>query len=218
MDVKTILKNHAQQKQVNIFLCKYPMPTIQAVDGIENKQDVYRGEDFMKKFCQSLREHLMKKIINFVKKKMIPLTNKQQESYEKTKICCICIKTFQDKDISHNNNCKFRDHCHYTGKYIGAVHSICNLKYSLPKEIPVVFHNGSNFDYQFIIKKLEKEFEGENTEKYKTFSVPITKEIKIIGKNGEEIRKAIPYKLQFTDSARIVASLLSNLVDNLEIS
>ena len=111
----------------------------------------------------------MKKIINFVKKKMIPLTNKQQESYEKTKICCICIKTFQDKDISYNNNCKFRDHYHYTSKYIGAVHSICHLKYSLPKEISVVFHNGSNFDYQFIIKKLEKEFEGENTEKYKTF-------------------------------------------------
>ena len=31
--------------------------------------------------------------------------------------------------------------------------SICNLKYSVPKEIYIVFHNGSNYDYHFIIKE-----------------------------------------------------------------
>ena len=47
----------------------------------------------------------------------------------------------------------------------------------------VVFHNGSNYDYQFIIKELAEELEGkftclgENTEKYITFSVPIEKEV-----------------------------------------
>ena len=30
-----------------------------------------------------------------------------------------------------------------------------------PNEIPVVFHNGSNFKYQFIIKELTKTFEGQ---------------------------------------------------------
>ena len=40
-------------------------------------------------------------------------------------------------------NKKVRDHCHYTGKYRGAAHSICNLRYKIPREIPVVFHNGS---------------------------------------------------------------------------
>ena len=65
------------------------------------------------------------------------------------------------------------------------------------KDIYVVFHNGSNYDYHFIIKELAKEFEGtfnclrENTENYKNFSVSITKEIKWIVKNGEEIAKAI---------------------------
>ena len=54
--------------------------------------------------------------------------------------------------------CKVRDHCHYTGEYRGAAHSICNLKYSVPKKIPIVFHNGSNYDYHFIIKELAKEF------------------------------------------------------------
>ena len=47
----------------------------------------------------------------------------------------------------------------------------------------VVFHNGSTFDYHFIIKQLAKKSEGqikclgENTEKYITFSIPIKKEL-----------------------------------------
>ena len=46
------------------------------------------------------------------------------------------------------------------GKYRGAAHNICNLRYKIPKEIPVVFHNGSTYDYQFIIKESVKEFDG----------------------------------------------------------
>ena len=53
--------------------------------------------------------------------------------------------------------CKVKDHCHYTGEYRGAAHNICNLKY-VPKKIPTVFHNGSNYDYHFIIKQLAEEF------------------------------------------------------------
>ena len=53
----------------------------------------------------------------------------------------------------------------------------------MSNEIPVVFHRGSTYDYHFIIKELGNEFEGEfegireNKEKYRTFSVPIKKEI-----------------------------------------
>ena len=42
---------------------------------------------------------------------------------------------------------------------------ICNLKYSVTKDILVVFHNGSNYDYHFIIKELTKEIEGKVQEK-----------------------------------------------------
>ena len=41
----------------------------------------------------------------------------------------------------------------------GAGYNICNLKFNLPNEIPVVFHNGSNYDYRFTIKELANEFE-----------------------------------------------------------
>ena len=52
------------------------MSTIWTFDGIENKHDVYRGDNDMNNFCESLREHAMK-IINFEKKKIIPLKNKR---------------------------------------------------------------------------------------------------------------------------------------------
>ena len=61
--------------------------------------------------------------------------------------------------------------------------ALCNLKYSSPKEILVVFHNGSNFDYNVITKELGKEFEEdihglrENNKNYKDFSYPITREL-----------------------------------------
>ena len=48
--------------------------------------------------------------------------------------------------------CKVRDHCHYTGQYRGAAHSICNLRYEIPKEILIALHSGSTYDYQFIIR------------------------------------------------------------------
>ena len=74
----------------------------------------------------------------------------------KSKNYVIYVKRFCDD----KNKKIVRYHCYYTGKFRGA-HSVCNLRYKVPKEIPVVFHNGSTYDYHFIIKKLAKEFEGE---------------------------------------------------------
>ena len=92
----------------------------------------------MKKFCEVLREHAIK-IISFNKKKNEVLTKEQQKSYENTKICYICKEKFQNKYLKDKKYRKFRDHCHYIGKYRGATHSICNLKYSVPKKFPIVF-------------------------------------------------------------------------------
>ena len=53
----------------------------------------------------------------------------------------------------------------------GQYYFIC----SVPKKIPIVFHNGSNYHYHFIIKQLAETIEGqftslgEDTEKYITF-------------------------------------------------
>ena len=155
------------------------------------------------------------KITNHEKKDIILLTQEEKESYENQQICYICEEEFctnkNKKELKRKH--KVIDHDHYTGKYRGAAHSICNLRYKVPMEISVVFHNRSAYDYHFIIKQLAKEFKsnfnciGENTEKYVTFSVPIKKELK----NG----KVIIYTLKFIDSFRFMSTSLSSLIDNL---
>ena len=137
---------------------------------------------------------------------MTPLTKQEEDNYNKENICYICKKEF--------NNDKVRDHCHFTGKYRGATHNTCNIRYKIPKNILVIFHNGSTYDYHFIIKELACEFDGnfeclgESTEKYITFSVPIKKRI-------EDKNMDITYKIKFIDKFRFMATSLSKLVDNL---
>ena len=137
----------------------YSLFTHCSFDITKNKLDYYRGEDCMKKFCLKLREHATK-IINHEKKEMIPLTKNEEKNHNKQKVCHICRKEF-NADDSDKKYHKVRDHCHYTGKYRGAAPDICNLRYKIPKEIPRVFHNGSTYDYHFMIKNLAEEFEGE---------------------------------------------------------
>ena len=169
----------------------YSIFTSCSFDASKNKLNYYTGKDWIKK--------------------IIPLTKEEEINYNDQKICYICKKEFDTIDKKHH---KVRDHCHYTGKDRGAAHNICNLRNKVPKEIPVVFHNGSTYDYHFIIKELVKEFEGnfdclgENTEKYITFSVPLKK--KIENKNLE-----ITYKIKFIDSFRFMSAPLSKLADNL---
>ena len=131
---------------------------------------------------------------------MIPLTDKEIKSYEKEIVCHICKKGgLRDDD---KNKKKVGDHCHHTGKFRGAAHSKCNLRYNASKEIPVIIHNAT-YDTHFIINQLAIEFKselnciGDNMEKYITFSVLI--KIEVINNNGD--KKTITYKL--IDSYRL---------------
>ena len=100
----------------------YSLFTHCSFDKTKNKIDYYRGEDCMKKFCLDLREHATK-IINYEKKKIIPLTKKEGKNHNRQKVCYICRKEF-DTDDSDKKYYKVKDHCHYTGKYRGAAHDI----------------------------------------------------------------------------------------------
>ena len=55
----------------------------------------------------------------------------------------------------------------------------------------------------------------ENKENYKTFSIPIAKEVTNVNKDGNESVVTISCKVKFIDNAWFRATLLSNLVDNL---
>ena len=167
----------------------------------------------MQKFAKALKTMAMM-IINTPQNSMIPLTDEENRKYERSIKCHICSPKFiHDKENEKPRTyCKVRDHCHYTGKYRGSAHSICNLKYKVPKEIPAVFHNGSKYDYHFIISELAIgidgiEYLGEDAEKYITFKVPLEKENKD--------SKFMTYKLKFIDSFRLMNRWLSDFVDNL---
>ena len=83
--------------------------------------DGYKGKDCIERFCEDLGDHVMK-IINYDEKEMIPLTDEKNKSYKKQKVCYIRKKEFNtDKNTKYQ---KVRDHCHYTGKFRGAAHSV----------------------------------------------------------------------------------------------
>ena len=130
------------------------MSTIWGFDHIEDKHTLHHGKDCMKKFCTSLREHA-KNIIDFEKKKNDSVNKRRTKITSTCKSMLYLWKKNAKKSLLKiKNYWKVRDHCHCTGKYRGAAHSICNLNFNIPNKIPVVFHNGSNYDYHFIIKEL----------------------------------------------------------------
>ena len=61
-----------------------------------------------------------------------------------------------------------------------------------------------------LANKFKGQFEclGENTEKYKSFSVPVEEETRKVDKDGNEDITTVSYKIKFIDSATFMASLL----------
>ena len=81
------------------------MSTISSFKSIQNRHDVYRGKDCMKKFCKSLREHALE-IINFKTKKTKLLAKEQH-----------CKEKVENKYVKGKNYCKVRSYyCHYIGE------------------------------------------------------------------------------------------------------
>ena len=133
----------------------------------------------------------------------------------------ICGKRLFKKFAKDKNYQKLREHCHFTSKYRGAAHSICNLRFNAPNEILALFHNRSNYDYHLTVKELANKFEEqleclrENTKSFKTFSFPLEKEIRKVDKDGNESVETIPHKIKFIDNTIVMTSSLSNVADNL---
>ena len=97
------------------------------------------------------------KIISFKKKINEVINQRAEESYGNAKICYICKEKFENKYLKDKNIVKLEIIVIIQGN-TGAVDSIYNLKYSVPKNIWIVSHNGSNYDYHFVKKELEEEF------------------------------------------------------------
>ena len=178
---------------------------------VTNPLKQYRGRDCVSKFCEHIMVEVKGLYKSAPKKPMDKLTKKQNVEFVTAKECHICFKKFSSKDG------KDRDHCHYTGKYRGAAHSSCNLRYRIPDYIRVVFNNLAGYDLHLFIKELAKHTSkigviAKNTENYISFSVNV--EVgKFIDKAGNEKSKEI--ELRFIDSFKPMSSSLDSLVNNL---
>ena len=150
------------------------------------------------------------KIISDLGNEPMKITEEEQEQFKQASNCWICGKLLNIED-------RVRDHCHFTGRYRGAAHNICNLKYSKPNNISVFFHNLTGYDSHLFIKKLNTTMGNidcipNNEENYISFSKTIkTGEYK--NKNGETKNKY--FKIVFKDSLKFMASSLEALVNNL---
>ena len=122
-------------------------------------------------FCDDISNEARRLYHMFPEKPMKRPTREQWRDHNIATICYICLKGFKVYDP------KVRDHCHYTGKYLGPAHGSCNLRYKIPNYILILFHSLSRYGAHLFIRKLGKKFNtrktgviAENKEKYISFN------------------------------------------------
>ena len=139
----------------------------------------------------------------------LKLTKQEQDSFKKAETCHICKKELLTD--------KVRDHCHFTEKYRGVAHNICNLRCRKPMILPVIFHNLQGYDSHLLIKKLSTIASVLNCipstlEKYISFSKKIKVDEYKSKSNGENVffyfgsRFINSYKFLQTSNVNVVNS------------
>ena len=108
-----------------------------------------------------------------------------------------------NEEYLYDSNQKVHDHDHITGLYRGPAHNFCNLRYHMPKKIPLFFHNLKNYDSHFILSNLKSNAFRKCT------IIPQTME-KFISFSLDEI--------QVLDSCNFLSESLEKLVNNLRKS
>lgn len=165
-----------------------------------NRYVSYRGPDCVDKFIERLYED-MNTIHGILNRNVsIIFTDKNEMDFKKATCCHICGHfMFLDK---------VRDHCHITGRYRGAAHSICNLQFKRPSFVPIFFHNLAGYDCHLFIKKLGEapgpiKIIAKTKENYVSFT-------KIISVSDNAL-----IQLRFVDSLKFLGASLDQLAQTL---
>ena len=145
--------------------------------------------------------------------KPIRLTQEDHLNFVEAKTCHICNEEIKEGER------KVRDHCHFTGKYRGAAHNMCNLKSGKPLLLPVIFHNLQGYDAHLFIKELAA-LKGDfscipsTEEKYISFSKEFKFDEYVCRKSGRT--RSLKFEIRFIDSFKFLQTSLANLVSNLQ--
>jgi hypothetical protein len=158
-------------------------------------ENTYSGEDAAVHLVDHLieQEEIWLKNL-FTTQIQIRMTDEDIKNYEKSDKCYMCQGDFEEEPKCH-------DHCHFTGKYLGAACQQCNLLRRRPKQLNIFLHNGSKYDFHFIIKALNNK--------------PKVTNINILPYNGENFRTISFNSFLFVDSMSFLQSSLSQLSEDL---
>ena len=175
----------------------------QGVDDRVDRMFVEKLEEVTKKIYGTFKEPLPMIFDEAAKK----LHESQHE-------CYACGEEFDEKKVSLK---KVRDHCHYIGKYRGALHFKCNLRLKRTRTIPVFFHNLTGYDCHLFVKRLADSLGDVNCiprdeEKYVTFSKQVL--VDTIAKDDKEVN--VYSRLKFVDTMNFIRTSLEKLVENLD--
>ena len=163
----------------------------------------YVGDDAAEKYVEKVMQ-IFNKItykIHLNEKKKPILNGHEEDEFQKANECYICGEEFKERE-------KVREHNHLSGKYRGASCQSCNTKEGkATKLIPVFFHNGSNYDFHFLIEELMKYEDTYN-------------KVKLLSKSSENYI-SIDYgsnykKLRFLDTYRFMLKGLSDIAKSMD--
>ncbi|UYV85055.1 hypothetical protein LAZ67_X004414 [Cordylochernes scorpioides] len=127
-DFEAILQPNPDPSKYSVHVpCSYCYIVVDPESNIVHKE-IYRGENPAEKFLLSLFSTVSKLKERLRKYPSVDMNEQQKNDFLNEQTCHICKKQLDIKT-------KVIDHCHWSGRYRGAAHNICNLNY----------HNNSKF-------------------------------------------------------------------------
>ena len=158
---------------------------------------MYVGVDVAGHFLDILQEDPNRYMIPLIEKDVDMIWD--DEAKEKCKSathCHVCKKPVGSD--------KVRDHCHFSGRFRGAAHNHCNLKYKIDKQrykLPIVFHNLRGYDAHLFLQNVKQEHG----------------KISVIPNNSERYISFDVGRLKFLDSMQFLSCSLNKLAEQLSV-
>ena len=195
-------KTKLNQRHMMSAFCLYP---VSRIEGFSMEPITYVAKEEHDEVDKVLVKRMIEEAKKVYERFKIPakmIFDEDAKNLHESATVCFACKKFDGN--------KVRDHCHYTGKYRGALHSKCNLKLGeRTLIIPVLAHNNSGYDSHMFVKRLadtkgRTSCIAENEEKYITFSKDIL--VDVVDEEN------IYVKLKFLDTFRFMDKSLAELV------
>jgi hypothetical protein len=210
---KSINKKSYTNKYQKHTAVSYGIRIISDVPEIKNATFTYHGLNCVEQFVEKIFK-IKNEVLNFYNDpKKIIMSSEDVKNFNEADECYICHNKLNDDEHGKFYG-KVRDHCHFSGKYLGAAHSDCivNRRFS-HKFLPIVIHNLKGYDGHLIIKELSRYMNvnnigtvdciPNNKEKYMTIST-----------NPRDVKNDM--RIKFIDSLQFMNASIEALTNSLQ--